>query len=133
MQLPDHPNVAAVRALFDAFHSADVASIVGAIPPDLVWHFPGRRGGLAGSHRGRDAVLGFLARVTELTGGTFALDLEDIVGNDRVVVAIFRGHGGRGDKVLDNPTCLKMRFEDGRPREIHEFVWNLFDVDEFWS
>jgi ketosteroid isomerase-like protein len=133
MEHSDHPNVATVRALFAAFRSGDVARIVEAVPPDLVWHFPGRRGGLAGEHRGRDAVLGFLARVMELTGGTFSLDLEDVVGGDRYVVALFRGHGERGGKRLDNPTCLKVRFENGRPCEIHEFVWDLFAVDEFWA
>ena len=67
MQEAEHPNVATVRELFAAFRSADVERIVAAVPADLVWHFPGRRGALAGSHRGRDAVLGFLAHVMELT------------------------------------------------------------------
>ena len=88
---------------------------------------------LQGAHRGRDAVLAFLARVMELTGGTFGLELEDVVGDERYVVALFRGHGKRGGKTLDNPTCLRVRFENGKPREIHEFVWDLFDVDEFWA
>ena len=48
-------------------------------------------------------------------------------------VALFRGHGRRGDKVLDNPTCLRMRIEDGQVVEIREFVWNLYEVDEFWE
>ena len=133
MQHDEHPNVATVRDLFAAFRSGDVERIIAAVPVDLVWHFPGRRGGLAGAHSGRDAVLGFLARVMELTEGTFHLDLETIVGDERVVVALFRGHGRRGNRTLDNPTCLKVRFENGKPREIHEFVWNLFEVDEFWA
>ena len=95
MQEGEHPNVATVRELFAAFRSADVERIVAAVPADLIWHFPGHRGGLAGSHRGRDAVLAFLAHVMELTDGTFALDLEDVVGGERHVVAIFRGHGRR--------------------------------------
>ena len=133
MQQDEHPNVATVRSLFAAFRSGDLAAIIDAVPADLVWHFPGRRGGLVGSHRGRDAVLAFLARVMELTGGTFGLEIEDVVGGDRFVVALFRGHGQRGGKTLDNPTCLKVRFENGKPCEIHEFVWDLFEVDEFWA
>jgi len=133
MQQHEHPNVATVRALFAAFRSADLAAIVEAVPVDLAWHFPGRRGGLAGAHRGRDAVLAFLARVMQLTDGTFGLDLEDVIGGDRYVVALFHGHGERNGKSLDNPTCLRVRFENGRPCEIHEFVWDLFAVDEFWA
>ena len=133
MPQAEHPNVTTVREMFAAFRSNDLSAILGAIPESLVWHFPGRGGGLAGSHRGREAVLGFLARVMELTGGTFHLDLEDIVGGDRHVIALFRGRGTRGAKALDNPTCLRIRFEGGRPAEIHEYVWDLYAVDDFWS
>ena len=133
MPQPEHPNVTTVREMFAAFRSADLASIMQAIPESLVWHFPGRSGSLAGAHRGRDAVLGFLARVMDLTGGTFRLDIEDVVGGDRHVIALFRGHGTRGAKTLDNPTCLRIRFENSRPAEIHEFVWDLYAVDDFWS
>lgn len=130
---PEHPNVIAIREMFAAFRSGDISAIRQAVPENLVWHFPGRKGGLAGAHRGRDAVLAFLARVMELTAGTFHLELDDIVGGDRHVIALFRGHGRRHAKILDNPTCLRTRFEHGRPVEIHEFVWDLYAVDDFWA
>jgi len=133
MSQPEHPNVTVVRDMFAAFRSADLAAIMATIPESLEWHFPGRGGALAGAHRGREAVLGFLARVVELTEGTFRLDLDDVVGGDRYVVALFRGHGKRNAKTLDNPTCLRIRFEGGRPAEIYEFVWDLYAVDDFWS
>jgi ketosteroid isomerase-like protein len=133
MSTMEHPNVAAVRAMFAAFRSADLASIMATVPENLTWHFPGRRGLIAGTHRGQAAVLDFLGRVVALTDGTFGLDIIDIVGSDEHVVALFRGHGRRGDRTLDNPTCLKIRFNDGQPVEIHEFVWDLFAVDDFWS
>ena len=131
--MSEHPNALRVRELFDAFHRADIAKILDSIPADAVWHFPGRAGKLAGEHRGRDAILAFLANVQALTAGSFHLDLIDIVANDRHAVALFRGHGTRDGKTLDNPTCLRMRFENGRLSEIWEFVWDLYAVDEFWS
>ena len=129
----EHPNAARVRAMFAAFASRDLATIQAAIPEHAVWHFPGRRGKLAGSHRGRDAILGFFMNVAGLSGGTFHLDLIDVVANDRHAVALFRGHGERDGKVLDNPTCLKMRIDAGAIVEVWEFVWDLYTVDEFWS
>jgi ketosteroid isomerase-like protein len=129
----EHPHAARIRALFAAFHARDLATIREALAPDAVWHFPGRDGRLAGSHVGHAAIFGFLARVTELTEGTFELQLEQIIANDTHAVAFFRGRGKRLDRVLDNPTCLKIRMQDGRAVEIHEFVWDLFAVDAFWS
>jgi ketosteroid isomerase-like protein len=129
----EHPNAKRIRDLFDAFRSGDVTAIENAMAADAVWHFPGRAGRLAGSHRGREAIFAFLGRVMELTDGTFALELEDVVAGDERAVAVFRGHGTRAGKTLDNPTCLVVRLKDGKATEIHEFVWNLFEVDDFWS
>jgi hypothetical protein len=128
-----HPNAARIRALFGAFRRRDVEAIRDAIREDAVWHFPGRRGRLAGAHAGHAGILGFLARVSQLTGGSFHLDLEAVLADDSHAVAFFRGRGQRGERVLDNPTCLKIRLENGRAAEVWEFVWDLYAVDEFWS
>lgn len=129
----EHPNAARIRALFEAFEHADLATIQATIPEDAVWHFPGRRGKLAGSHRGRPAILQFLMSVAELTDRSFHLELEDVLANDREAVAFFRGRGTRNGKTLDNPTCLRMKVVDGQIAEVWEFVWDLFAVDDFWS
>jgi uncharacterized protein len=129
----EHPNAGRVRALFAAFREGDIAAIQDAIAEGAVWHFPGLKGRLAGSHAGHAGIFAFLARVPQLTGGTFRLDLEEVLASESHAVAFFRGHGEREGRVLDNPTCLKIRFEGGRAVEIWEFVWDLFAVDEFWS
>ncbi len=131
--MSEHPNATRIRELFAAFRAGDVERIREFIPEDAVWHFPGRRGRLAGTHRGRDAIFGFLLNVQALTDHTFHLELVDVLANDRHAVALFRGHARRQGKTLDNPTCLRMRLEAGRVVEVWEFVWDLFAVDEFWS
>jgi ketosteroid isomerase-like protein len=131
--MQEHPHATMVRELFAAFRNADVGAIERTIPADAVWRFPGRQGQLAGEHRGRDAILRFLLKVVELTGGTFHLDLIDVVANDRHAVALFEGRGERNGRTLHNPTCLRMRIEDGCVVEVWEFVWDLYDVDAFWA
>ncbi len=129
----DHPNATRIKRLFEAFRSADLATIEEMIPEDAVWRFPGRHGQIAGEHRGRQAILGFLLQVQSLTSGTFHLSLLDVLANDHWAVALFVGHAERDGKTLDNPTCLRMRLDaDGRVVEVWEFVWDLWSVDEFW-
>jgi ketosteroid isomerase-like protein len=128
-----HPNATRVRELFAAFRDRDLATIQRAIPDDAVWHFPGRGGKVAGSHHGRDAILAFLMQVPTLSGGTFHAELTDVLANDDRAVALFRGHGERNGKTLDNPTCLVMRLRDGRITEVWEYVWDLYHVDDFWA
>jgi ketosteroid isomerase-like protein len=130
----EHDNARRIRALFAAFRQGDLGVIEATIAEDAVWHFPGRRGKLAGDHVGRDAILRFLLSVPELTGGTFHLELIDVVANERNAVVLFRGSGRREDgRVLDNPTCLRVRMHEGRAAELWEFVWDLDHVEAFWA
>ena len=131
--MSEHPNATRVRQLFRAFREHDLDAIRDAIAENAVWHFPGRTGQLAGSHEGHAGIFAFLARVSELTGDTFELDLGDVLANDAHAIALFRGHAQRSGRTLYNPTCLVIRFEAGRAIEIREFVWDSYDVDEFWT
>jgi ketosteroid isomerase-like protein len=110
----EHPNATRIRQMFAAFRSGDVATIRDLIPEDAMWHFPGRRGQLAGTHRGREAIFTFLLSVQALSQGTFRFDLVDVVANDVTAVALFHGHAERNGKTLDNPTCLRMRLDAGQ-------------------
>jgi ketosteroid isomerase-like protein len=131
--MDEHPNATLVRDMFAAFQRGDIDAIRRALSEDVVWHFPGREGRLAGSHRGRDAVFAFLLNVNALTSGTFEVDVIDVVANDRHAVAVFRGTGTRNGKTLDNPTCLRMRIDGDQVSELWEFVWDLYHVDDFWT
>lgn len=131
--MSEHPNAVRIRGLFDAFRARDLAAVRAAISETAVWHFPGRTGKLAGAHAGHAQIFAFLARVMELSGGSFALELEAVLADDEHAVVFFRGRAHREGRRLDNPTCLKIRLEDGRATEFREFVWDLVEVDRFWS
>jgi ketosteroid isomerase-like protein len=60
-------------------------------------------------------------------------DLATVQANDRHAVALFHGRAEREGKALDNPTCLRMRIEDGQVAEVRELVWDLYHVDDFWA
>ena len=129
----EHPNGSRIRELFAAFRAGDIDTVRAVIAERAVWHFPGRRGQLAGSHRGREAIFAFLLNVQSLTAHTFHLELIDVLANDMHAVALFRGHAERNGKKLDNPTCLHFRLRDGEIAEVWEYVWDLYEVDEFWE
>ena len=89
----EHPNATSIRSLFAAFRARDLAAIRESLAETAVWHFPGREGLLAGSHVGHAAIFEFLGRVSSLTEGSFALDLEEVLANDRLAVVFFRDTG----------------------------------------
>ena len=92
-----HPNEELVRSAFEAFANGDTDTLRQLIDQDAVWHTPGRNQ-LSGDHRGVDAILGFFAKTMELSGGTFRIDVHDIVANDNHAVALFDARAEREDR-----------------------------------
>ena len=129
-----HPNAIRIRELFAAFRSRRHRHGPRRHPRARGLALPrpartARRDRTAGATRSSRSC----STCSALTDGTFHLDLIDVLANDAHAVALFRGHGERDGKTLDNPTCLRMRMENGQVVEVWEFVWDLFAVDEFWS
>ena len=99
-----HPNEELVRTAFDAFAKGDVDTLRESMDQDAVWYVPGRNQ-LSGDHRGVDAILGFFAKTMELSGGTFRIDLHDVVANDDHAVGIYVGRGEREGEPWRTGTC----------------------------
>jgi ketosteroid isomerase-like protein len=74
-------NAALVRTVIDAFQRGDLATVRTHFAPDAVWELPGR-GALAGEYKGPDAIVGFLARSFELSGGTLRLTVLDVLASE---------------------------------------------------
>jgi ketosteroid isomerase-like protein len=125
-----HPNEELVRRGFDAFATGDVDTLRELFDQDAVWHAPGRNS-LAGDHQGVDAILGFFARTMEVTGGTFRVELHDVVANDEHAVAIYIERAQRAGRNLDNKTVLVSHIRNGRLAEAWQLSEDQYAVDEF--
>jgi ketosteroid isomerase-like protein len=103
------------------------------LSPEIVWHFPGHDHALAGDHAGLAEVAAFAGKVSELTAGTFRLEVRETYAGELGAVIAFTRRGARPDgRVLDNPTQLVLRIVKGRVEEIWEFVWDSEAVSAFW-
>lgn len=69
--MSEHPNATLARTLIAAFLRGDLAAVASHFADDAVWELPGR-GVLAGEYKGPEAIVGFLGRSFELSGGTRA-------------------------------------------------------------
>ena len=127
-----HPNEEIVRSGFDAFAKGDVDTLRQLFDQDAVWHVPGRSP-LSGDHRGLDAILGFLARTMELTGGTFRADVHDVVANDEHAVALYVTRGEREGRTLESRDVLVSHIRNGKLAEAWLLSADLYAVDEFFS
>ena len=117
---------------YDAFRAGNFAALVELIADDCVWHITGRNP-LAGMYRGRDAIVGLMARTVELSGGTIEVDVVDITMSDNHIVVLQRTRATRAGKTLDNRTAIVMAVRDGLLVEAWDYFENQYQRDEFWS
>jgi ketosteroid isomerase-like protein len=127
-----HPNEELVRRGYDAFGRGDMETLREVFHPDLVWHSPGHNQ-LAGDHRGVEAVLGFFGRTMELTGGTFRVEVHDVVASDKHVVGLNSVAAQRDGKTLNGRNALVFHVRDGRATEIWQFWEDQYAADEFFG
>jgi len=117
--MTEHPNVELSRRGYDAFAKGDLAALTELIADDVVWHVRGL-GPLNGDYHGRDQVFGFFGQLAQETGGTFRLDVHDILANDEHSVALCTLSATRGGKSIQVQVANVSHNRDGQ-------------VTEFWG
>ena len=127
-----HPNEELTRRGFDAFAKGDVDTLRELTDQDAVWHVPGRNQ-LSGDHRGVDAILGFFAKTMELTGGTFRIEVHDVVANDDHAVALFVSRGQREGRTYENRNVVVQHIRNGKLVEVWLLSEDQYAADEFFS
>jgi ketosteroid isomerase-like protein len=100
---------------------------------DVVMRLPGR-GSLAGTHEGRDAVVGairaLLGRTSTASADVEVLDM--LVSGNRVAM-VLRETANRGDDRLELRRVNVYRVESDRIVEIDIYEANQYEVDEFFG
>jgi len=127
---PQRARKLATRA-WQAVSSGDAAALEKLYSEDIVWHVSGR-GPYAGDHRGRDAVLGYLATVGE-QADRFDASLEDVLIGDERMAFVMRAVGSREGRSLDATYVVMLRLDGGRVAEVWSTAFDQYAVDAFWA
>lgn len=125
-----HSHVVLARRLWSAIAEADVQTLSEVLAVKTVWRMYGRSP-VAGTYEGVETVVGFLARVGELSDDLEA-SLVDILVSERGAVMRYRISARRGAKRLEIEHLLLVEIEGGR---VEEAVFAPLDqdrYDRFW-
>jgi uncharacterized protein len=126
------PERRADTAGYDAFAKADLAALSELIADDVTWHVLGV-GPLSGTYHGRDEVFNFFARLAQETGGTFRLDVHDVLANDEHAVALCALSASRGNKSVEFPVANVSHIRDGQVTEFWTATTDPQASIDFWS
>jgi ketosteroid isomerase-like protein len=130
--MADHPNAELLRKGYEAFDKGDMAALTELFAADCVWHVPGNSP-ISGEHRGREAVFAAFAKTVELSGGSFKIELHDVLANDEHTVALTRATGSRQGRQLSSLDTDVYHISNGKVTEFWSFAEDQRLTDEFWS
>src|SRR5262249_29037182 len=99
---------------------------------DIRWHIPGR-GPLSRDYRGHEEVLGFFRHFTELSDGTFRIQIDDVLANGDHVAVLVTESAQRGDRSWSSPQVHLWTVKDVKARDFGQFHGDQQTEDEFWS
>lgn len=122
-----------VRRGYQAFNDADVQALDVILADDVTWTTPGEST-VAGTARGKAAVLTQFGRYGGETDGTFKADLLEVFeGDDGRVIGLHRNTGARNGRSLDTQCCIVFDVRDGQVVSGTETFFDLYNWDQFWS
>ncbi len=126
-------NAEILRKGYDDFATGDVEAVLAVFAEDIAWHVPGKNP-LSGDYTGHDEVVGFFGQLGERSGGTFHLEVHDILDNGENTVVVLVGEKGeRNGNRLDVEAVHVWRVEDGIAKEFRAFQHDDYENDEFWA
>ena len=121
---------AVVRELLDALERRDAAAIGSLLTDDVVYHFPGR-GPVAGTYRGREAVLGLFGALGALFDEPLQMRSHDVVASEAHVLDLATYTGTRGGQSFTWNTVRLYHVDADRISEIWLMIGDVYAFDDF--
>jgi uncharacterized protein len=127
-----HENAELIRSGYKAFADGDLDTVAKLFAPDIRWHIGGRSS-ISGTYTGHDEVFGFFGKLIEETGGTFHLDIHDILASEDHVVVLVRESASRGDRRLEMNEAHIWHLSDGFAKEFWGFAEDQYEASSFFE
>lgn len=127
-----HPNEELLRKGYKAFSEGDLETIGTLFADDIVWHTPGKSS-IAGDYKGKDQVFEFFGKITQDTGGTFKIEIHDVMANDEHAVVLVTTSAEKDGKSYQGNGVGVYHVKDGKVTESWQLAEDQYAIDEFWG
>lgn len=116
-----HRNERLIRRTYAAFAAGDLETVAECFAEDIVWHSLGHSR-FSRDYVGREDLFGLFATLFEETGGSFRMELQDILANDERAVGLTTNRAERLGRSLTYDEAAVFRIDGGRVAEAWLFV-----------
>jgi ketosteroid isomerase-like protein len=127
-----NPNAVIIRKAYDDFGCGNVTAVFAVFDAAIAWHVPGH-GPLSGDFTGHDAIADFFRRTMELSGGTFSIDVHDVLAEGDLVVVLVTVKAQRNGVSAAFPEVHVWQMKNGKATAFREYQGDEQREDRFWS
>jgi ketosteroid isomerase-like protein len=121
-----------IEGLYASFSRWELPELFQVLDEKIFWHIPGR-GPLSGDYRGHAEVLGFFQRFMQMSGGTFRVQIQDLLASERRVLVLVTESAEREGRKWSSPQVHAWTIEGGKATVFWQFQGDQQTEDEFWS
>ena len=125
-------NAELIRRAYEAFSRGNLSVVFEILDQEITWHVPGSSP-LSGDYKGHDEVGAFFAMTMELSGGTFTIDIQDVLAQRDQVVVLCTVAAERHGQSWSSPEVQVWRVIGNRAVDFREFQGDEHTEDRFWS
>ena len=125
-------NAELIQRAYQAFSRGDLATVFGILGQDITWHVPGSSP-LSGDYKGHEQVGAFFGATMELSGGTFTIDVQDILAQRDQVVVLCTVAAERHGQSWSSPEVHVWRMAGDQAVDFREFQGDEHTEDKFWG
>lgn len=127
-----HPNAHVLEKIYADFAKGDIPALLEACAPEITFQIAGKSK-LAGKYTKANAASGLFAKIAEMGGADYKLEVHDILASDRHgVVLVSSVLHKNGEKIQLRATHV-WRMENGRPVAWYEYPRDMYQFDAAWA
>jgi uncharacterized protein len=130
--MTEHANAELFRRGYAAFGAGDLDTVRSLLADDVVWHNGGNNQ-LSGDYTGIEATIGLFLKLFEVSGGSFKLEVHDVVANDDHAVALVTASASRDDASFTARAAHVVHMRDGKLTESWFLAEDYAAADAFWG
>jgi ketosteroid isomerase-like protein len=129
--MADHPNIQLIHDGYALFEKGDIEGFLELLDDGIVWNIPGRNA-LSGAYSGKDGLVEFFTKLGTLFPET-AIEVEDVLANDRRAVALVKISNSKAGKTLSMHYAHIFALRGGKIAEFWELPEDQYAEDAFYS
>jgi ketosteroid isomerase-like protein len=127
-----HPHVLLLEKLYADFNQGQFQKVLDACADSITFQVPGKSK-LAGKYTKANFVSGLVTQLGELSGGSFQLEVHDILASDVHAAVLGMEKITRDGKTIEYRLVQVWRFENGKPVAWYQYPRDLYQYDAAWG